>query len=118
MNFYIEKLQESSLMKKTLLLIGLALVIFLSGCSDKTPEDALVSQKVKTGPEMDGMLDDSWQLAKSLEIMVEVPEYEHFDEIYFGKKYIMPLIKMPASHTLKTTIISDRAILIKRFKLY
>lgn len=91
MNFYIEKLQESSLMKKTLLLIGLALVIFLSGCSDKTPEDALVSKKVKTGPEMDGMLDDSWQLAKSLEIMVEVPEYEHFDEIYFGKKYDVTL---------------------------
>lgn len=79
---------------KKLLLVSFSLLILFSSCGEKVPEGTLVSKKVSTGPVMDGTLDDSWQLAKSLEIPVVVPDYEHFDPIYFGKEYEVTLRSM------------------------
>jgi Ethylbenzene dehydrogenase len=78
-------------MKKAIVLLCIALTLFLQSCAEKIPEGVLVSKSVKSGPVMDGKLDDSWQLAKSLEIPVEVPDYKHFAEMYHGKKYDVTL---------------------------
>ncbi|MCK5155416.1 MAG: hypothetical protein KAQ69_03215 [Spirochaetales bacterium] len=86
-------------MKKTIFVILVLLIaagsgmLFARGGSD-IPEDALVAKQVKSAPELDGRLDDAWQLAKSLEIPVEVADYAHFAELYRGKEYEVTLRAM------------------------
>ncbi len=86
-------------MKRTMFVFLILLIaagsglLFAKGGAD-VPENALVAKEVKAAPKMDGKLDDAWQLAKSLEIPVEVADYAHFAEMYRGNKYDVTLRAM------------------------
>ena len=60
---------------------------FLGCAGEKSSGTELVASRAKNAPAMDGKLDDLWQLAKSIEIPVEVADYEFFAPMFRGKKY-------------------------------
>jgi len=68
---------------------------FAKGAPD-VPEGALGSIATKTGPKMDGMVDDIWADAPKLEVEVYVPQYPIFDKSYFKDTY---QVSMQSLHT-------------------
>ncbi|MFH2001918.1 MAG: ethylbenzene dehydrogenase-related protein [Planctomycetota bacterium] len=68
-------------------LLIVVVILSFSCAGSKDSATTLVVKKAKSAPVMDGRLDDMWQLAKSIEIPVEVADYEFFDPMFRGKKY-------------------------------
>ncbi len=78
------------------ILIVLLSVAMYAGGNKEVPEGALGSILTDTEPKMDGMVDDVWADAPSLDVEVYVPEYPVFDKSYYKDTYN---VSMKSLHT-------------------
>ncbi len=80
----------------------LSLILFLPAFMlsaegvQEADDGTLASVSVKTGPVMDGQVDDIWKKAPGLTVGASVPAYPIFDKSYHGKEYV---VTMQSVHT-------------------